>query len=85
MYLISLELTGTIITDCFKSIILVILQFVFFQYVARYTFTTKPIIKYVSSVIAIANFMDFFIVLTLSVNENKDLIFDRNKTDKENY
>lgn len=83
-YLIPLELTETIITDCFTSIIFVILQLVFFQYIARYTFTTKPIIKYISSVIAIANFMDFFIALTLSVNENKDLIFDRNKTDIEN-
>nr|XP_034336037.1 uncharacterized protein LOC109620588 isoform X1 [Crassostrea gigas] len=83
-YLISLELTKTIITDCFTSIIFVILQLVFFQYVARYTFTTKPIIKYISSVVAIANVMDFFIALTLSVNENKDLIFDRNETDIEN-
>eukprot|EP00105_Crassostrea_gigas_P044742 XP_019928890.1 PREDICTED: uncharacterized protein LOC109620587 [Crassostrea gigas] len=82
--LITLELTETIITDCFTSIIFVILQLVFFQYFARYTFTTKPLISYISSVIAIANFMDFFIVLTLSVNENKDLIFDRNKTDIKN-
>lgn len=44
----------------------------------------KFIIKYVFFVIVIVNFMDFFIVFILSVNENKDFIFDRNKTDIEN-
>lgn len=44
----------------------------------------KFIIKYIFLVIVIVNFMDFFIVFILSVNENKDFIFDRNRIDIEN-
>jgi hypothetical protein len=78
--LIPEKLTTILAADCFTNILFVILQLGFFLYVGRYTFTNKPRIQYVASVIAITNFLEFLILMTLSVNGNKDLIFDGNKT-----
>jgi hypothetical protein len=79
--LIPEKLTNSLAVECFTNILFVILQLGFFLYVGQYTFTNKPRIKYVASVVAITNFMEFLILMTLSVNGNKDLIFDGNKTD----
>lgn len=78
--LISFELTDVLAIEHITSIIFVILQLVFFQYVGRYTFTARPIIKYVASIIAMANFVDLLVFMTFSVNGNKDIIFDENNT-----
>ncbi|XP_048775811.1 uncharacterized protein LOC125680353 [Ostrea edulis] len=74
------KLTTILAIECFINIPFVILQLIFFLYVGRYTFTNKPRIKYVVSVIVMTNFMEFLILMTLSVNGNKDLILDGNST-----
>ncbi|XP_061162608.1 uncharacterized protein LOC133171828 [Saccostrea echinata] len=78
--LISLELTSIVAAECFTSILSILLQLSFFFYVGRYTLINRTAVKYVASLIALANFTDLLVLMTLGVKKNKDLIFDSNNT-----
>ncbi|XP_061197822.1 uncharacterized protein LOC133205942 [Saccostrea echinata] len=78
--MISSELTNVIAAEGFTNIIFIILQLIFFMYVGQYSFISRPTVRYVASLIAMGNFTDLLVFMTLSVNGNKDLIFDKNNT-----